>query len=80
MIRLIDVHKTFKQGASDVVALDGVSLHIAAGEFVAVMGPSGSGKSTLLHLVGGLDRPSRGDVMVDGKIISQMEEIGRAHV
>jgi putative ABC transport system ATP-binding protein len=74
MIRLIDVHKTFKQGASDVVALDGVSLHIAAGEFVAVMGPSGSGKSTLLHLVGGLDRPSRGDVMVDGKIISQMED------
>jgi len=74
MIRLIDVHKSYTQGASDVVALAGVSLEIARGEFAAVMGPSGSGKSTLLHLVGGLDRPSAGDVMVDGKIISQMDD------
>jgi putative ABC transport system ATP-binding protein len=72
MIRLIDVHKTFKQGASDVTALAGVSLEIAKGEFVAVMGPSGSGKSTLLHLIGGLDRPTRGDVAVGGQVISQM--------
>ena len=72
MIRLIDVHKTFKQGASEVTALAGVSLEIAKGEFVAVMGPSGSGKSTLLHLIGGLDRPTRGDVAIGGKVISQM--------
>jgi len=72
MIRLIDVHKTFKQGASEVTALAGVSLEIPQGEFVAIMGPSGSGKSTLLHLIGGLDRPTRGDVAVGGKVISQM--------
>jgi putative ABC transport system ATP-binding protein len=74
MIRLIDVHKTFTQGATDVTALAGVSLQISKGEFVAIMGPSGSGKSTLLHLIGGLDRPTRGDVVVDGKIISQMAD------
>jgi putative ABC transport system ATP-binding protein len=74
MIRLIDVHKSYTQGSSEVIALAGVSLEIRRGEFAAVMGPSGSGKSTLLHLVGGLDRPSAGDVMVDGKIISQMDD------
>ncbi|HEY3304749.1 MAG TPA: ABC transporter ATP-binding protein [Candidatus Binatia bacterium] len=72
MIRLIDVHKTFKQGASEVTALAGVTLEITKGEFVAVMGPSGSGKSTLLHLIGGLDRPTRGDIAIGGKVISQM--------
>jgi putative ABC transport system ATP-binding protein len=72
MIRLVEIHKTFKQGASQVTALAGVSLHIAKGEFASIMGPSGSGKSTLLHLIGGLDRPTRGDVVVDGKVISQM--------
>jgi len=72
MIRLIDVHKTFKQGASEVTALAGVSLDIPKGQFAAVMGPSGSGKSTLLHLIGGLDRPSQGDVVADGRVISQM--------
>jgi putative ABC transport system ATP-binding protein len=74
MIRLVEVHKTFKQGANDVTALAGVSLEIAAGEFVSIMGPSGSGKSTLLHLIGGLDRPTRGDVVVGGKVISQMND------
>lgn len=72
MIRLVEIHKTFKQGASQVTALAGVSLHIAKGEFASIMGPSGSGKSTLLHLIGGLDRPTRGDVVVGGKVISQM--------
>lgn len=72
MIRLVEIHKTFKQGASQVTALAGVSLHIAKGEFASIMGPSGSGKSTLLHLIGGLDRPTRGDVVVEGKVISQM--------
>jgi putative ABC transport system ATP-binding protein len=72
MIRLVEIHKTFKQGASQVTALAGVSLHIAKGEFASIMGPSGSGKSTLLHLIGGLDRPTRGDVVVGGTVISQM--------
>ena len=72
MIRLLDVRKTFQQGTSEITALAGVSLKIAKGEFAVIMGPSGSGKSTLLHLIGGLDRPTQGEVMVDGKIISQM--------
>jgi putative ABC transport system ATP-binding protein len=74
MIRLIDARKSYTQGGSEVTALAGVSLQIARGEFAAVMGPSGSGKSTLLHLIGGLDRPSAGDVVVDGKVISQMDD------
>ncbi len=74
MIRLLDVHKSYRQGGNEVTALAGVSLEIARGEFAAVMGPSGSGKSTLLHLIGGLDRPSAGDVVVDGKVISQMDD------
>ncbi len=74
MIRLIDVHKVYKQGRNEITALDGLSLDIQKGEFVAVMGPSGSGKSTLLHLIGGLDRPTEGEVLVDNRIISQMAD------
>ena len=74
MIRLNDVHKVFKQGPSEITALAGISLQIPKGEFAVIMGPSGSGKSTLLHLIGGLDRPTQGDVVVDGKVISQMGE------
>ena len=55
-------------------ALDGVELDVAAGETVAVMGPSGCGKSTLLHLLGGLDRPSAGEVWLDGRRIDQLSE------
>jgi len=74
MIRLLDVHKVYGQGRSEVTALNGISLDIAEGDFVVIMGPSGSGKSTLLHLVGGLDRPSRGEVLVDGRLISQLPD------
>jgi putative ABC transport system ATP-binding protein len=74
MIRLINVHKLYRQGRSEITALDGVSLDIRKGEFAVIMGPSGSGKSTLLHLIGGLDRPNMGEVLVDGRIISQMPD------
>ena len=69
-----DLTKRYLPGPTPVDALRGVSLDIAEGEFVAVMGPSGSGKSTLLQLLGGLDQPSSGDVTLDG------QQIGRAHV
>ncbi len=66
ILELREVHRTHGSGESAVHALRGVSMTVAAGELVAVMGPSGSGKSTLLNLAGGLDRPDQGDVIVDG--------------
>jgi putative ABC transport system ATP-binding protein len=66
--------RIFGSGAAQVVALDAVSLHVASGEFVAVMGPSGCGKSTLLHLIGGLDRPTEGAVMIEGQDLSDLDD------
>ncbi len=74
LIKVQDVHKTYATGGQPFVALRGVSLSIQSGEFVAVMGPSGSGKSTLLHLLGGLDRPASGEVMVAGQPLHAMSE------
>ena len=74
MIRCIDVRKIYRQGESEIAALDGISLEIPKGAFAVIMGPSGSGKSTLLHLIGGLDRPSSGDLLVDGRLIGQMAD------
>jgi len=74
VISVRDVHKVFRRGETEVHALAGVSLEVAAGDFVSIMGPSGSGKSTLLHLIGGLDRPTSGDVLVDQRLISQMAD------
>jgi putative ABC transport system ATP-binding protein len=74
MIRCIDVRKIYRQGDNVITALAGVSLEINKGSFAAIMGPSGSGKSTLLHLIGGLDRPSSGDLLVDGRLIGQMSD------
>jgi putative ABC transport system ATP-binding protein len=66
-VELRDVKKTYRAGAIEVPALRGVSLRIAAGEFLAITGPSGSGKTTLLNLIGGLDRADSGEVLVEGK-------------
>jgi len=74
MIRCRDVCKIYQQGENEITALAGVSLEIPAGSFAAVMGESGSGKSTLLHLIGGLDRPSSGELLVDGRLIGQMAD------
>ena len=74
LIELRDVYKIYPMGDEEVHALDGVSLTIDRGEFVAVVGTSGSGKSTLLHMLGGLDRPTSGSVTVDGREIFQLKD------
>jgi ABC-type lipoprotein export system ATPase subunit len=77
VLALQHVWRRYKVGDSEVVALRDVSLEIADGEFVAVTGPSGSGKSTLLQIVGLLDRPSEGSVLLDGQDLSQLDDDAR---
>jgi putative ABC transport system ATP-binding protein len=72
-----DLHKAYTQGTNVEQVLSGVSFEIPAGRFVSIMGPSGSGKSTLLHLLGGLDTPDQGDVLLDGKPLSTMSDDDR---
>jgi ABC-type lipoprotein export system ATPase subunit len=74
VLRARGLEKEYGQGEGLVRALDGVELDVGAGETVAVMGPSGCGKSTLLHLLGGLERPSAGEVWLDGRRIDQVSE------
>ena len=69
-----DLKKYYGAGDTQVKALDGVDLNIQQGEFVAIVGTSGSGKSTLLHMLGGLDRPTSGTVIVDGKDIFALKD------
>ena len=69
LIRVENLSKIYGDGASEVRALDGVSLSIDAGQFVAIVGPSGSGKSTLLHILGGVDKPTSGMVYLNGQPI-----------
>ncbi|WP_456328590.1 ABC transporter ATP-binding protein [Archaeoglobus sp.] len=74
MIELIDVYKVYRVGTHEIIALRGVNLTIDRGEFVAIMGPSGSGKSTLLYLIGCLDKPTKGKVIIEGQDTSQLNE------
>ena len=73
-IRFTDLKKHFQMGNSLVRALDGITMDIPTNSFTVVMGPSGSGKSTLLYLVGGLDRPTSGQISVNGQRIDEMDE------
>ena len=74
VLELENVVKTYTSGNSQFNALDGVSLKIKEGEFVSITGPSGSGKSTLMHIIGLLDNPTSGRVLLEGKDISQLKE------
>ena len=80
VIRLEDVWKVYHMGKVEVQALRGLSLAIGKGEFVAIMGPSGSGKSTSVNMVGCLDVPSRGRILLDGKDISHLSESSLAQI
>jgi len=72
LVTVRDVHKEFRRGGERIDVLQGLSLDVPRGDFLALMGPSGSGKSTLLNLLGGLDRPTRGEVEIGGQRIDQM--------
>jgi len=74
ILRLVDVGKIYATGSVDVEALHGVSMEVARGEYVAIMGPSGSGKSTLMHIVGCLDVPTTGTYHLAGEDVSTMSE------
>jgi putative ABC transport system ATP-binding protein len=80
LIEVADVHKVYKTGDVEVHALRGVSLEIASGEFVAIMGSSGSGKSTLMNLLGCLDRPTSGSYRLNGEEIAKLDRDALAEV
>ena len=75
-----DLCRTFREGRLSVKVLESVTLAVANGERLAIVGVSGSGKSTLLHLLGGLDTPTRGDVRIGGRLISELGEADRSRM
>ncbi len=74
IVEAAGLEKVFHDGRESVPALRGVTVQVEKGQFVAIIGPSGSGKTTLLHLMGGLDRPTKGSIIVDGTDLSRMSE------
>ena len=75
-----DLHKSYQDGALQVSVLRGLEFSVAAGESVAILGTSGSGKSTLLHLLGGLEQPTRGQVLLGGEDLARLDEATRGRV
>src|SRR3989338_2280537 len=80
IINLENVWKTYKMGDVEVNALQGLNLEVKQGEFLAIMGPSGSGKSTAVNMIGCLDMPTKGRIMLDGHDISKLSESELAQI
>ncbi|MGZ4134387.1 MAG: ABC transporter ATP-binding protein [Tumebacillaceae bacterium] len=80
LIRIDDLMKVYQVGDQEIHALNGVTLEIEQGEFVAIMGPSGSGKSTMMNVLGCLDKPSSGEYILDGHAVSQATDDELAHI
>jgi len=78
-VEVQNVRKAYRRGAEEILVLDGLSLSIPEGDFVALMGPSGSGKTTLLNLIGGIDQPTSGEITVAGTSIARMQGAALAH-
>src|SRR6476619_8644714 len=74
IVEIRNVHKIYTRGSEKLDVLQGVTVQVAASEFLALMGPSGSGKTTLLNLMAGIDTPTSGEVIVNGRDISKMSE------
>ena len=73
VVSVRDLHRTYLTAGHETHALDGVSLDVAAGEYLSIMGPSGSGKTTLFNMIGGLDKPSSGKVFIDEVDVAQLD-------
>ncbi len=80
LVELRNVRKIYHLGGEEIRALDGISLDIEAGEFISIIGPSGSGKSTLMHILGCLDSPTDGTIMLDGTMIQDASPRQLAHI
>ena len=80
MIKVTDLHKSFSMGSYELPVLKGINLEIQRGEFIAIVGASGAGKSTLLHIIGTLDKPTRGTVTFDGQDLFQLTETQQAEL
>lgn len=74
ILKVVDVHKTYQMGEEYLEVLKGINLHINKGEFVSIIGPSGSGKSTLMHIIGLLDTPTSGQVILEDRNVSSLSE------
>lgn len=69
LLRALNIHKSFHSGDEEIIVLQGIDIDVNKGDFISITGPSGSGKSTLLHILGGLQHPDKGEVILDGKLL-----------